>query len=223
MDEAHCCSQYGHDFRTGGSHKNHSFIGRSAKTQLFPSSSISSDYAKLGVLHRLFPTVPMLAVTATATPALVRDVSQILEMGRYELFRSSFNRPNLYYEVISKPKTLDATVDGEWCVTDCRALGIETSGLISLYSPHLADIVEYINQNHPTFSGIGKLCLSTTDSYNLSSSSYMLLFCFSVLFLTERDRASGSSSGMPWSTCWLLPCKHKKPIHLRVIWPRTHK
>jgi len=77
------------------------------------TTSIATDYAKLGLLHRLFASVPILAVTATATPALVRDVSEILEMGRYEMFRSGHNRPNLFYEVVSKPKTMDSTVDGK--------------------------------------------------------------------------------------------------------------
>uniref|UniRef100_K3W7H5 ATP-dependent DNA helicase n=1 Tax=Globisporangium ultimum (strain ATCC 200006 / CBS 805.95 / DAOM BR144) TaxID=431595 RepID=K3W7H5_GLOUD len=77
IDEAHCCSQWGHDFR--------------------------SDYSKLGILKRQFPTVPVLALTATATPHLVSEVKSILEIPKCVFFRTSFFRKNLFYEVLEKP------------------------------------------------------------------------------------------------------------------------
>ncbi|CAH0491025.1 unnamed protein product [Peronospora farinosa] len=82
IDEAHCCSQWGHDFR--------------------------SDYSKLGILKRQFPTVPILAVTATATPRLAMDVKTILEIQNCVSFRTSFLRNNLHYEVLPK-SAKDAT------------------------------------------------------------------------------------------------------------------
>src|SRR5689334_3615444 len=93
IDEAHCCSQWGHDFRN--------------VCTLFPSSflyiivlslwlsSISQDYSKLGLLKRQFPAVPLIAVTATATARVIADVKKILEIEHCEFFHSSFNRPNL--------------------------------------------------------------------------------------------------------------------------------
>ncbi|ETN04760.1 hypothetical protein PPTG_14549 [Phytophthora nicotianae INRA-310] len=77
IDEAHCCSQWGHDFR--------------------------NDYSKLSILKRQFPKVPILALTATATPRLAKDVKAILEIQNCVSFRTSFLRNNLHYEVIEKP------------------------------------------------------------------------------------------------------------------------
>ncbi|TYZ62624.1 hypothetical protein PybrP1_002384 [[Pythium] brassicae (nom. inval.)] len=84
VDEAHCCSQWGHDFR--------------------------GDYSKLGLLKRQFPSVPILALTATATPHLVSDVKSILEIPRCVFFRTSFFRKNLFYEVVAKPAKEEAAM-----------------------------------------------------------------------------------------------------------------
>lgn len=74
VDEAHCISQWGYDFR--------------------PS------YLKIRDLRRRLPHVPILALTATATPPVVRDICRQLEFGDdSEVFRMSFDRPNLSYEV----------------------------------------------------------------------------------------------------------------------------
>ena len=74
IDEVHCTSQWGHDFRP--------------------------DYKFLGILKRQFPGVPMLGLTATATSKVIADVKKILGLEEdCMLFKASFNRPNLYYEV----------------------------------------------------------------------------------------------------------------------------
>lgn len=56
-------------------------------------------------MKRQFPKVPILGLTATATNSVIDDVKQILKMQKCILFKSSFNRPNIYYEVRTKPSS----------------------------------------------------------------------------------------------------------------------
>ncbi|XP_076759691.1 ATP-dependent DNA helicase Q1 isoform X2 [Xylocopa sonorina] len=77
IDEVHCCSQWGHDFRP--------------------------DYKFLGVLKSMFPGVPILGLTATAPAKIIVDVQKILDIQGCLVLRATFNRPNLFYEVRRKP------------------------------------------------------------------------------------------------------------------------
>lgn len=77
IDEAHCISQWGHDFRP--------------------------DYNKLGVLKTAFPTIPILALTATAAENVVRHVLKSLHIVNALVLRTGFNRSNLRFEVHEKP------------------------------------------------------------------------------------------------------------------------
>ncbi|CAL1527697.1 unnamed protein product [Lymnaea stagnalis] len=79
IDEAHCVSQWGHDFRP--------------------------DYKKLNVLRQRFPGVPMMALTATATPRVRKDIIHQLGMSNPKWFMQSFNRPNLKYSVLNKKRS----------------------------------------------------------------------------------------------------------------------
>lgn len=85
IDEVHCCSQWGHDFRP--------------------------DYKFLGVMRKMFPDVPILGLTATATSRVITDVQKILNIQGCLILKASFNRPNLFYEVRPKPPSPSEFID----------------------------------------------------------------------------------------------------------------
>ena len=84
IDEAHCISEWGHDFRP--------------------------EYRRLRpIIDAIGQKVPVIALTATATPKVQQDIQKNLAMADAMLFKASFNRPNLYYEV--RPKTKNVVKD----------------------------------------------------------------------------------------------------------------
>ncbi|MEV8252984.1 DNA helicase RecQ [Rhodoglobus sp. NPDC076762] len=80
IDEAHCVSQWGHDFRP--------------------------DYLQLDVLHDLWPSVPRIALTATATEATRKEIAQRLKLTDATQYVSSFDRPNIQYRIEAKAQPL---------------------------------------------------------------------------------------------------------------------
>lgn len=73
IDEVHCCSEWGHDFR--------------------------KDYNTLHIFKRQYPETPILGLTATATPQVIFDIKKMLNIPKCHVYKGSFYRPNLVYEI----------------------------------------------------------------------------------------------------------------------------
>lgn len=85
VDEAHCISEWGHDFRP--------------------------EYRNLkSIIERIGENIPIIGLTATATPKVQEDILKNLGMPDANVFKASFNRPNLYYEVRPKTKNVDSDI-----------------------------------------------------------------------------------------------------------------
>lgn len=85
IDEAHCVSQWGHDFRP--------------------------DYLRLNALAELWPDVPRIALTATATPETHRELTERLRLESARHFVSSFDRPNIRYRIAAKGSVKQQLID----------------------------------------------------------------------------------------------------------------
>jgi ATP-dependent DNA helicase RecQ len=84
IDEAHCISEWGHDFRP--------------------------EYRNLKHIIKQLGDVPIIGLTATATPKVQEDILKNLDMVDATTFKASFNRPNLYYEVRTKTKNIESDI-----------------------------------------------------------------------------------------------------------------
>jgi ATP-dependent DNA helicase RecQ len=84
IDEAHCISEWGHDFRP--------------------------EYRNLKNIIKQLGQVPIIGLTATATPKVQEDILKNLDMSDATTFKASFNRPNLYYEVRTKTKNIESDI-----------------------------------------------------------------------------------------------------------------
>lgn len=101
VDEAHCISHWGHDFRP--------------------------DYQKISIVKKYFPEIPILALTATATPQVQADMVRQLGMKQPQEFRLSFQRPNLSYQIQYSEQKLTDTISWirdvkeQTCIVYCRS------------------------------------------------------------------------------------------------------
>lgn len=85
VDEAHCISEWGHDFRPEYRNLKH-------------------------IIKRIGDNIPIIGLTATATPKVQEDILKSLDITDANTFKASFNRPNLYYEVRPKTKSVDSDI-----------------------------------------------------------------------------------------------------------------
>ncbi|MGA9326182.1 MAG: RecQ family ATP-dependent DNA helicase, partial [Salegentibacter sp.] len=85
IDEAHCISEWGHDFRPEYRNLKH-------------------------IIERIGDNIPIIALTATATPKVQEDILKNLGIPEANTLKASFNRPNLYYEVRPKTKNVNADI-----------------------------------------------------------------------------------------------------------------
>ncbi len=143
VDEAHCISEWGHDFRP--------------------------EYRRIRTMIDAIDTeMPIMALTATATPKVQQDIIKILEIKSEDIFLSSFNRTNLFYEVRPKIKK-DQTV--KEIIQFIKARKKSRSGIIYVQSRKAAeDIAQVLNVNDikaaPYHAGLdAKLRAKTQDEF----------------------------------------------------------
>jgi ATP-dependent DNA helicase RecQ len=119
IDEAHCISQWGHDFRM--------------------------SYRKIGEFRAQIAKTPVLAVTATATPLVCTDIAEQLQFKKFNFFKSGFSRSNIFYRVqYSEDKINDAVkaLSGGSVIVYCRNRGL-TEKLARIFSERGISTVYY--------------------------------------------------------------------------------
>ena len=117
IDEAHCISEWGHDFRP--------------------------EYRKIrDVIDSIDPKIKVIALTATATPKVQDDIIKNLKITDSKLFKSSFNRPNLYYEV--RPKNDETEVD---LIKFIKSNQGESGIIYCLSRKNVEDLSQLLNMN----------------------------------------------------------------------------
>ncbi|KAF5380657.1 hypothetical protein D9757_007006 [Collybiopsis confluens] len=145
VDEAHCISEWGHDFR--------------------------EDYGRIGVFRQHFPDVPVMALTATATPSVAEDIVRSLGMTNRDLYLAVHpsNRPNLYYEVRYSPLVESSKVE-EICDYICglrRKRGKVSCGIVYCRTRKTCDMLSNHLRSKGLFSmpyhrGVPSSTLATT-------------------------------------------------------------
>lgn len=117
VDEAHCISEWGHDFRP--------------------------EYRRIHPIVERIGKAPIIALTATATPKVQNDIQKNLDMLHAKVFKSSFNRPNLYYEVRTKTDDVDKDI-----VKYIRTMNGKSGIIYCLSRKTVEDLAATLNVNN---------------------------------------------------------------------------
>ena len=117
VDEAHCISEWGHDFRP--------------------------EYRRIHPIVERIGKAPIIALTATATPKVQHDIQKNLDMLHATVFKSSFNRPNLYYEVREKTEDVDKDI-----VKYVRTMSGKSGIIYCLSRKTVEDLAATLNVNN---------------------------------------------------------------------------
>ncbi|CAF0754232.1 unnamed protein product [Adineta steineri] len=163
VDEVHCVSQFGHDFRP--------------------------DYKYLSIFKRQFPKLSILGLTATATIKVINDVKQILKIPNCILFRAPFNRKNLLYEVLHKS---DVGKDAFHELVNCIQHRFDQqSGIVYCLSQKDAEEVCRELQRHCIKAGCyhaGLSALSRTQVHSKWLRNQLHVICATIAFGMGIDK-----------------------------------
>ncbi|CAF1101252.1 unnamed protein product [Adineta ricciae] len=163
VDEVHCVSQFGHDFRP--------------------------DYKYLSIFKRQFPNVSILGLTATATLKVIDDIRQMLKIPHCVLFRAPFNRKNLFYEVLHKSDIgKDAFSDLVRCI---QHRFDQLSGIVYCLSQKDAEDVCFELQKHNIKAGCyhaGLTALARTKVHEKWLENQVHVICATIAFGMGIDK-----------------------------------
>jgi ATP-dependent DNA helicase RecQ len=147
IDEVHCVSQWGHDFRP--------------------------EYIQLSILHERFPSVPRIALTATADQQTRAEIITRLQLGDAMQFVSSFDRPNIRYQIVEKDNGRKQLLDF------IKAEHVGDSGIVYCLSrKKVEETAEFLNQNgiktFPYHAGMSNADRSTNQARFLREDSIVM-------------------------------------------------
>jgi len=165
VDEAHCISEWGHDFR--------------------------KDYRRLSILKESIPTLPIMAVTGTCTPTVRQDIAeQLLISDSHYALQTSFNRPNLWFQV--SPKSPDTPMADMLYYILNRGLARECGIVFAMTTKDAERLAEFFSEQgiQTTFYHGGMTPQARQDSHARWARGEAKLMCTTVAFGLGIDKSN---------------------------------